>query len=55
MIRKVVINFDLLKASGLLVNLIDCIVFLSPFLDVTRMSMSTVSFFARLNSGIFYL
>ena len=26
--------------------------FLSPFLDVTRMSMSTVSFLARLNSGI---
>ena len=26
--------------------------FLSPFLDVTRMSMSTVSFFAQLDSGI---
>ena len=26
--------------------------FLSPFLDVIRMSMSTVSFFAQLNSGI---
>ena len=29
--------------------------FLSPFLDVTRMSMSTVSFLALLNSGIFCL
>ena len=29
--------------GGLLVILIDCIIFLSPFLDVTRMSMSTVS------------
>ena len=26
--------------------------FLSPFLDVTRISMSTVSFLARVNSGI---
>ena len=26
-----------------------------PFLEVTRMSMSTVSFLARLNSGILYL
>ena len=30
--------------GGLLVILLDCIIFLSPFLDVTRMSMSTVSF-----------
>ena len=30
--------------GGLLVILIDCIIFLSPFLDVTRMSMSIVSF-----------
>ena len=30
----------------------DCMIFLSPFLDVTRMSMSTVSFLAQLNSGI---
>ena len=30
--------------GGLLVILIDCIIFMSPFLDVTRMSMSTVSF-----------
>ena len=30
-------------------------VFLSPFLNVTRMSMSTVSFFAQLDSGIICL
>ena len=29
--------------------------FLSPFLDVTRMSMSTVSFLAQLDSGILCL
>ena len=40
---------------GLLVILIDCMIFLSPFLDITRMSMSTVSFLARLNSGILCL
>ena len=38
--------------GGLLVIPIDCMIFLSPFLDVTRMSMSTVSFLAQLNSGI---
>ena len=38
--------------GGLLVILKDCMIFLSPFLDVTRMSMSTVSFLAQLNSGI---
>ena len=38
--------------GGLLVILIDCMIFLSPFLDVTRMSMSTVSFLAQLDSGI---
>ena len=27
-------------------------IFLSPFLDVTRMSMTTVSFFTQLHSGI---
>ena len=41
--------------GGLLVILIDCMIFLSPFLDVTRMFMSTVSFLAWLNSGILYL
>ena len=41
--------------GGLLVILIDCMIFLSPFLDVTRMSMSTVSFLAQLDSGILCL
>ena len=41
--------------GGLLVILIDCMIFLSSFLDVTRMSISTVSFLAQLGSGIFYL
>ena len=36
----------------LLVILIDCMIFLSPFLDVTRMPMSTVSFLAQVGSGI---
>ena len=32
-----------------------CMSFLSPFLDVTRMSISTVSFLAQLDSGILCL
>ena len=40
---------------GLLIILIDCMIFLSSFLDVTRMAMSTVSFLAQLGSGIFWL
>ena len=47
-------HFLILEGS-LLVVLIDCIVFLSPFLDITRMSMSTVSFLAQLDSGILCL
>ena len=35
--------------------LIEYIIFLSPFLDVSRMSMSTVSFLARLDPGIICL
>ena len=35
--------------------LLDCMIFLSPFLDVTRMSTSTVSFLAQLDSGILCL
>ena len=38
---------------GLLVILIDCMIFLSPFLDVTR--MPRVSFLAQLDSGILCL
>ena len=44
----------LLISPALLVILIDCMIFLSPPLDVTRLSMSTVSFLAQLGSGIFY-
>ena len=32
-----------------------CMIFLSPFLDVTRMSMPTVSFLLQLDSGILCL
>ena len=41
--------------EGLLVILIDFMIFLSPFLDVRRMSMSTVSFLAQLEPGILRL
>ena len=39
----------------LLVNLIHCMILLSPFLDVTRMSISTVSFLTQLDPGILCL
>ena len=38
--------------GGLLVILIDCMIFLLPFLDVIRLSMSAVSFLAQLVSVI---
>ena len=41
--------------EGLLVILIDCMIFLPPFLDVTSMSMSTVSFLAQLDPRILCL
>ena len=41
--------------GGLLIILIDCMIFLLPFLDVKRMSMSTVSIFAQLEPGIICL
>ena len=41
--------------GGPLVILINCMIFLSPLLDVTRMSMSTVSFLAQLDAGILCL
>ena len=41
--------------GGLLFILIDCTIFLSPFLDVTRISMSTVSFLAQVDHGTLYL
>ena len=34
---------------------IDCIIFLSPFLDVARMYMSTVFFLVQLDPGILCL
>ena len=45
----------LILEVGLLVILIDCMIFLSPFQNVTRMSISTVSFLAQLDSGILCL
>ena len=44
--------YFLFLKGGLHVILIGCMIFLSPFQDVTRMSMSTVSFLALLESGI---
>ena len=45
--------FHFLSFEGsLLVILIDNMIFLSPLLDVTRTSMSTVSFLAQVDSGI---
>ena len=45
----------LILEGGLLVILIDFMVFLLPFLDITRMSMSTVSFLAQLDSEVLCL
>ena len=45
------VSFSILK-GGLLVTLINCIIFLSPFLDVTRISMTTVCFLTLLGSGV---
>ena len=41
--------------GGLLFILMDCMIFLSPFLDVTRISMLEVSFLAQLDPGIICL
>ena len=41
--------------EGLLIILIDCIIFLSTFRDDTRMSMSAVSLLPQLDSGILHL
>ena len=43
------------RESGLFVILIDCIFFLSPFLTVTRISISTVFFLAQLDFECFPL
>ena len=45
----------LLLEGGLLGILIECTIFLSPFLNVTRMSMSAVSFLTQLGCGILCL
>ena len=47
-------HFHILE-GGLLIILTDCIIFLSPFLDAKRMSMSIVSFLAQLTLGILRL
>ena len=47
--------FPLIVEGGLHVILIDCVIFQSPFLNVTRMSRSTVPFLAQLESGILCL
>ena len=48
--------FHFLVLEGdVLVILIDYMIFLSPFLDGTRTSMSTVSFLAQLDPGILCL
>ena len=47
--------YFLIFKGGLLIILIDCMIFLSTFLDVTKMSMSTVSFLSQLDSGILCL
>ena len=43
------------RYSSELTQLLNCMNFLSPLLDVTRMSMSTVSFLGQLGSGILCL
>ena len=45
----------LFLGGGLLVIMVDWMIFLSPFLDVTRMPMSTIFFLAQLGSGILCL
>ena len=45
----------LILKEGLIVILIDSMIFLPLFLDLTRMSMSTVSFLAQLESGLICL
>ena len=40
----------LILEGGLLIILIVYMIFVSPFLDIARMSMSTVSFLAQLDS-----
>ena len=41
--------------GGLLLILVDYMIFLSPLVDLTRMSMSIVSFLTQLDSGVLCL
>ena len=45
----------ILEGGGLLIILIDFVIFLLPFGDVARMSMSTIAFLAQLDPGILCL
>ena len=47
-------HFRILERVAVVI-LIDCMIFQSAFLDVTRMPMSTVSFVAKLDCGILCL
>ena len=47
--------YFLFLEGGVLIILTDCIIFLSPFLDVTRMSVSTDCFSVQLACGILCL
>ena len=47
-------HFHILTGSPLLI-LIDCMIFLSSYLNVTRMTISTVFFLLQLGSAILYL
>ena len=49
------LNWFFFLEGGLLVFLIDYMIFQSPFLDVTMISLSIVSFLAQLDSGILCL
>ena len=48
-------HFLFVKGGGILIILIGFMIFLPSFLDVTRMSMSTVSFLSQLDSGVLCL
>ena len=53
LLNKYYFGRSLPYSRGSLLNiLIDCMIFLSPFLGVTRKSMSTISFLAQLEPEI---
>ena len=53
-LAQLVSHFHILEGGGLLIILIEYMIFLSPFLNVTSMSLSTVFFLALPESGILY-